>query len=179
MNCEILNLLWTDIISYGTLVRLNDRDGLQAWNLLRGILESVETVPIVWTERCLGFYHTMIEIALVEDYDEHGGSISKLEWERHHFLLQHGRIPHRSPKNASIVKLFQIAYNYGQFIAEKCRYPICVYIQSHIDFSEQNKLGNINTYISQDLTQVLCIYITEDLHSKVKTLLEADVISTI
>jgi hypothetical protein len=105
---------WQLVLNYGAKVRSTKMDGLASWNVLKDLLKK-DAKPIQWTPECLTFFEQFLAIGIVEDDD---GSQSHHEWERGHFLIQHGRIPKRNEFTADTVRLYQIAYNAGQAFAE-------------------------------------------------------------
>jgi hypothetical protein len=117
---EVTPSPWQLVFCYGAKVRVSGADGLDAWNRLKVLLKPTAQ-PIRWTEKCLTFFDQFLALGIVEDED---GSQTHEEWERDHFMLQHGRIPHRNLV-ADTVRLFQVAYNAGQASIEdvKERYP--------------------------------------------------------
>jgi len=133
---KLLNELWEIIINYGYETRIKNKDGLERWNFIKKIFPDIK---IIWTDSSKKIYDNLIKLGVIEE--ETG--LSHEEWERHHYLLQHGRIIHNNP-DGSLMRLMQIAYNIGQFRAEqeKKNYPI-----KQLAYYRTNKLDQITTYI--------------------------------
>ena len=64
--------------------------------------------------------------------------------ESQHFLAQHFRLPILCDFTLPIVKLAQIAYNAGQFKAERDN---GVYNKEVLDFYDRHQLDSISTYV--------------------------------
>ena len=134
-----INNLWNVLINYGYETRIKKKDGLERWNFVKKLFPDFN---VVWKESSKTIYQDLLDLGVIEE--ETGSGLSHEDWERHHYLLQHGRIIHNNPEG-SLVRLMQIAYNIGQFNAEqeKKSYPVklLTYYRSH-------KLEKLITYIS-------------------------------
>ncbi len=146
-----LNVLWRNVRGYGNMVRSEELDGLEYWEILKKVLEPY-SMKIQWSATCLTFYNALITIGVIEEHDEK--TMRQSEWERHHFLLQHGRIPFKNASNANLIKLLQIAYNDGQFKAEFDRGE---YSEEHVVYYQDHWLGDLTTYIDDNCIKQISI----------------------
>jgi len=137
--------LWDSIIKYGYRTRSNNMNGLERWNLVKEIIPNMN---IEWTDKSRKIYDDLknLNVDSSESSEELTFKLSHSEWEKQHFLIQHGRIIYKN-KNGTIVRLMQIAYNIGQFKAENEREK---YSDNIIKYYNDNKLDDINTYIKLD-----------------------------
>ena len=133
----LISELWKIMINYGYETRIKGKDGLERWNYVKKLFPDIK---INWIDSSRKIYDDLTKLGVIEE--ESG--LSHEEWERHHYLLQHGRIIHNNP-NGSFARLMQIAYNIGQFRAEqeKKNYPI-----KQLVYYRTNKLDHITTYIN-------------------------------
>jgi hypothetical protein len=134
-----LNNLWDVLINYGYETRIKNKDGLDRWNFVKKLFPDFK---IEWTNFSKTIYQDLLDLGVIED--EAGSGLSHEDWERHHYLLQHGRIIHNNPEG-SLVRLMQIAYNIGQFRAEQEKkvYPV-----KQLTYYRSHKLEKLNTYIT-------------------------------
>jgi len=134
--------LWEAYLNYGYLIRKNDQDGLAAWNKLK---DSFPSFDLVWIEKSNLYLQQLIELGVSNEENPEKAGMTVLEWERNHFLIQHGRIINQN-KEGSIRRLLQIAYNAGQFRAEleKNIYP-CEQLKYYI----VNDLSKVTSYINK------------------------------
>jgi hypothetical protein len=136
--------LWDRVISYGADVRNGDCDGLACWNALKCVLLR-HSAAIEWSDDCLLFYKQLLATGVVEDYDVN--IVDKLTWERHHFLLQHGRIPNRNPTEPTTVHLLQIGYNCGQMSADLKTSATSIYTVEQLYLYNTMKMNFVETYL--------------------------------
>jgi hypothetical protein len=129
-------LIWEAVKGYGYKMRKQNLDGLASWNNLK-LLITPYSQSLEWKPSCLTYYNQLIELGVKENQDS---DMSITEWEQHHFILQHGRIPFRSANNGDIVRLLQISYNAGQFSAEVER---CSYNDKWMRYYDENRLDQI------------------------------------
>jgi hypothetical protein len=132
--------LWEITIKYGYITRKSNKDGLFSWNEYKKLIPEFS---IVWKESSKSIYDELKTLdVIVDDFDIKFG-ISKEEWERHHYLIQHGRIINKNP-DGSLVRLLQIAYNDGQFLVEleKKNYPV-----KQLGYYITKNLNKVTTYI--------------------------------
>ena len=127
--------LWDIVSEYGYNVRQKNINGLDAWNKIKPLLKSVK-YSLDWKNN---FYDDLLMVG-VRDVDKEDMPYN--EWQKHHFLIQHGRIVKRNPP--SIMRLMQIAFNSGQFRAVR---DSPIYTQEMLDFYDDNKLSDVETYI--------------------------------
>lgn len=134
-----LNNLWDVVINYGYETRIKNKDGLERWNFIKKLFPDFK---LEWTDSSKTIYEDLLKLGVIED--ESSSGLSHEKWEKHHFLLQHGRIIHNNP-DGSLLRLMQIAYNIGQFRAEqeKKSYPV-----KQLAYYRTHKLEKLNTYIS-------------------------------
>ena len=138
-------------IDYGYNVRKQKLDGLQKWNELKASLPNVPIGcgwKINWTsggddddiESLYNYVHNHLGM----EGDESDTTKHEIKtWERYHFLLQLIRIPKNNPK-PTFVRLAQVAYNIGQYMAEAEAEP---YSQDVIAFLRDNNLDTMSSYI--------------------------------
>ena len=145
MNHEkgLLEELWNSIIKYGERTREGNMNGLERWNLVK---ELIPNVKIQWNESAKKIYDDLISLGANNSEDWKDSGLSHPDWERQHYLLQHGRIIFKNP-DGNLVRLYQIAYNIGQFKAENEKNK---YSENILKYYNDNKLDDINTYIKLD-----------------------------
>lgn len=139
MDLLILNL-WESIIKYGYRTRISNLNGIKRWNLVKEIFPDYS---IEWKNDTDKIYNDIINLGVVSTETSDNSGLSHIEWERHHYLLQHGRIIHKNPEG-SLIRLLQIGFNIGQFKAENERKP---YNDKLLKYYNDNNLDNISTYI--------------------------------
>ena len=139
MDLLILNL-WESIIKYGYRTRISNLNGLKRWNQVKEIFPDYK---IEWKNNTDKIYNDLINLGVVSTETSENSGLSHTEWERHHYLLQHGRIIAKNPEG-SLLRLLQIGYNIGQFKAENERKP---YNDKLLKYYNDNNLDNISTYI--------------------------------
>jgi hypothetical protein len=142
MNHEngLLVELWNSIIKYGERTREGNMNGLERWNLVK---ELIPNVKIQWNESAKKIYNDLIKLGVNNSEDWKDSGLSHHNWERQHYLLQHGRIIYKN-QEGSIVRLLQIAYNIGQFKVELNRK---LYTEEQMKYYRDNKLDDIWSYI--------------------------------
>jgi len=140
MDLLILNL-WESIIKYGYRTRISNLNGLKRWNLVKEIFPDYS---IEWKNNTYKIYNDFIKLGVVSTETSDNSGLSHTEWERHHFLLQHGKIIHKNTEG-SLIRLLQIGFNIGQFKAENERKP---YNDKLLKYYNDNNLDNISTYIN-------------------------------
>jgi len=139
MDLLILNL-WESIIKYGYRTRISNLNGLKRWNQVKEIFPDYK---IEWKNNTDKIYNDLINLGVVSTETSENSGLSHTEWERHHYLLQHGRIIAKNPEG-SLLRLLQIGYNIGQFKAENERKP---YNDKLLKYYNDNNLDDISTYI--------------------------------
>ena len=148
-----MDTLWANVFARGKEIRQNKEDGRKGWEDLSAELQrKISGIKFSWNSKCLKFYVQMIsELKLIESDKE----ISHQEWEKHHFLLQHGRIPHKNQEQPELIKLFQVAYNAGQFsslIGDE------LYTKhGRLQYYIENDLGNIETYCDRKQLDLIIV----------------------
>ncbi len=151
--CKIVEQLWDKVFEYGLFVRKNKIDGLSAWNKIKTILQKYNK-NCEWLPEAIKRYDEMkSKFNIVDNEKESSWSDEeKKEWEETHFFFQHSRIPHGTP-NANLLKLMQIAYNAGQFTAEKNKKS---YSKNKLDYYEEHHLNSYLSYVTPDSIQKMC-----------------------
>lgn len=141
MNCKIYDL-WDEFIEYGYNIRDKNKDGLAGWNSVK---ELIPDLSIEWTEKSKTYYSKLIEIGVNSKESPEEAGMTKEQWERHHYILQHGRIINKNP-DGKLVRLLQIAYNAGQFKKEleKEAYP-----SNQMKYYIENELNKVTSYIEK------------------------------
>lgn len=127
-------------VKYGETVRCLRKNGLEAWNNFKADLPAI---PIRWKPGTQEIYQKLRQLGVTgEDTD-----VKTDNWERHHFLLQLGRIIKNNPEG-SYLRLMQIAYNIGQLEAEIRKSE--AYTDEMKQFYDNNELAFIETYVDFD-----------------------------
>jgi len=142
---ELLKLLWTEMIQYGYNVRSKGKDGLVAWTNIKVFIPGLK---ITWTEHSKTIYESLLAFGVSptdETYEASG--MTKEEWDRDHFLIQHGRII-KNNLDGTLVRLMQIAYNIGQFRREREKKE---YNPAIIKYYDENNLDKLETYITEPI----------------------------
>ncbi len=141
---EKLKKIFTQVKEYGKYTRINKLDGLLQWNKLKGIL-LMSDVKGEWNPKVKTFFIDMRSDLKIQECESETEDHNI--WEKHHFYLQHARIPTLNFNDAKLVRLIQIAYNAGQLEA---LWNDNFYTQKMRDYYDQNNLKNIETYMSED-----------------------------
>jgi len=136
--------LWEEFIQYGYNIRLKAKDGKLAWDSVKVLIPDLK---IEWIEKSKTFYTMLGSLGVNLSESPEEAKMSKDKWERHHYLLQHGRIVHTNPnEKATLVRLLQIAYNIGQFKRELEKE---LYTPEQLKFYINNDLNKVTTYIEK------------------------------
>jgi hypothetical protein len=149
---ELFNL----VKNYGYIVRSNELDGLQSWNEIKSILQSICCVGLEWSMNLktlasepldseplnINGAYNYIYIKLKMKGEDNEEEKCNPNWEKYHFFLQLARIPKNNPK-CDLVRLCQIAYNLGQLSAV---YDDAVYTDDVKHFYKINNLDKMSTY---------------------------------
>lgn len=124
-----------------------------------GLNKLVEWRKIKWLYRTEVLVHVSNTVAelinkhykIGMDVIDHADSVVNIESfdvtnsiESEHFFVQHFRIPILEGMSLSECKIAQIAYNAGQFKAEREK---GTYLQQVLDFYYHNKLGDFLTFV--------------------------------
>lgn len=159
---EKIEDLFEKIIRWGYDTRSKKFDGLKRWNVMKDIL-SESKVKGSWNPKVKEFFVEMRSTLKIQECkDEFKGSNEDIqrEWEKHHFYLQHARIPTLNFSEPTLVRLMQIAYNAGQLRAE---WNNDFYNKEKRDFYESNHLDNIHTYMDDESLAILNNSISEQI----------------
>ena len=163
-----LNKLFKQTKSYGNHTRSNKLDGLKQWNKLKSILLE-SSVKGDWTPEVKTFFVEMRStLKLQECADEipiEDATERKQVWEKHHFYLQHARIPTLNFNDGKLVRLIQIAYNAGQLEA---LYDDPFYNKDLKTYYESNNLDKIETYMDKENLIKLNDSITDEMIEKLQ-----------
>lgn len=141
MNTIIYDL-WEEIINYGYEIRKNNKDGKVGWDTIKVLIPDLK---ITWLDKPKNFHDKLVELGVNKSETPEEAVMSKAQWERHHYLLQHGRIV-KNNEDGNLQRLLQIAYNAGQFKAEleKETYPV-----EQLKYYIINELNKVTTYIEK------------------------------
>jgi hypothetical protein len=149
MSTPNLLKLWNDVKNYGFHVRTNDLDGLASWNTIKKEF-IVNKVIGGWDIKIVGVYaHMKTKLGIKEEpceIDEKDPSMQKKIWEKHHFYLQHARIPVLNINEPRLYRLMQVAYNAGQL---KALFDDKFYTEDMVEYYDKNNLGKLGTYMSE------------------------------
>jgi hypothetical protein len=146
MQTDIIKYIWDSVVKYAESINEKGIPGLQAWNTICPILKEID-LEGCWTSESLLFYNQLKDLNILEDRTVCEEKC--VDWEKHHFLLQHGRIPHNNKNSPSLLRLLQIAFNAGQFNFYREKGEI-EYNKERIDFYNKNKLSEYTTYMNFD-----------------------------
>lgn len=162
-----VGILFKKVKTYGYFTRTNNLDGLEQWEKLKQVLSKYPIIKIKWDSAIKIHYSYMKnELHIKEDITE---TPDHETWQKHHFYLQHARIPTLNPNEANIIRLMQIAYNVGQlqalwddeFYTDKLK-------KYYLDY----KLGEMTTYMTIDNLTKLNDSITDDLTNDMNILFQ-------
>lgn len=159
--CDIVEKLWQKIYEYGLFVRKNDMDGLDAWNKIKVILQKYNK-DCEWLPEATNRYSEMkAKFNIVdEDNDSSWSADKKQLWEETHFFFQHSRIPYNSrTSGANLLRLMQIAYNAGQYEAEKEKNS---YDKEKINYYVNNHLESYISYVTPHSVRKMCIELSSE-----------------
>ena len=138
--------LYDAFINYGYNVRKTNKSGYDAWIAIK---KDIPEEIISWKTSAKGVIYNQLNVKFnipdvkpTKNLDCKG----QLRWERNYFLLQHGRVIKNYP-TASLTKLFQIAYNAGQFKAENEMDP---YPQAHLQYYINADLSKVTSFVEVD-----------------------------
>ena len=139
---SIIYDLWEEFTNVGYMIRKSDKDGNAGWESIKVL---IPTLSVVWSEKSKTYFDKLVELGVNGAETPEVATLSKSEWERHHYLIQHGRIIKRNPEG-NLQRLLQIAYNAGQFKAEleKDAYPI-----DQLKYYLVNDLNKVTSYIEK------------------------------
>ena len=138
--------LWNLIINYGYDIRINNLNGLEKWNMVKPKLME-NKIKGKWKPSALLLYDQIRELNIIDEKPE---GMSHDEWEKHHFYIQHGRIPFKNKEDQSLTRLLQIAFNTGQ-LSYLMNYKQDSFL-THIlkRYYYNNQLNNPLTYMDYD-----------------------------
>lgn len=139
---SIIYDLWEEFIQYGYNIRAKGKDGKIGWDTIKGLIPDMK---VEWTGKSKTFYTALNALGVNISETPEEANMLKEEWERHHYLIQHGRIINKYAEG-SLIRLLQIAYNIGQFRKEleKKTYP-----SEQLKFYIENELNKVTTYIEK------------------------------
>lgn len=148
MSIPKLTDLWNCVKKYGYNVRINKLDSLASWNAIKKELINSNAIG-KWDKKIVGVYaHMKIKLGIKEEQCEINEADEKLQkeiWEKHHFYLQHSRIPILNINEPKLYRLMQVAYNAGQL---KALFDDEFYTENMKTFYKENKLSEISTYMN-------------------------------
>jgi hypothetical protein len=141
---DIIRDLWNGIIEYGYRTRQGKLDGLERWN---NIKKTIPNIKIEWTNKSKKIFDDLKAFGVDSSENAEEAGLEKNEWDRNHFLIQHGRIIKNNP-DGNLIRLFQIAYNAGQFRAENEKTQYSADIR---DYYVRNELNKLETYLDNEI----------------------------
>jgi hypothetical protein len=139
MDSKIYDL-WEEVILFGYNIRKNTKDGKAGWDAIKVLIPDM---GVSWLENSKTFYDKLVALEVNTSETSEEAGMSHEEWERNHFLIQHGRIINKNP-DGSLVRLLQIAYNIGQF---KRELELTKYTDDQMRFYIVNELNKVTSYI--------------------------------
>jgi hypothetical protein len=160
-----LEILFSQVTKYGKYVRSNKLDGLLQWNKIKDIL-LMSKVKCNWYPQVKTIFSYMKTELKIQEHEE--DTESHEVWEKHHFYLQHGRIPSLNFNDGTLVRIIQIAYNVGQLEA---LWDDEFYTQEMKNYYRLNHLNNINSYMDKDNLTILNDSLTNEIIDKLDGLL--------
>ena len=90
--------LWEEFIQYGYNIRAKGKDGKIGWDTIKVLIPDM---IVEWTDKSKTFYTILSSFGVnISDTPEEA-HMSKEEWERHHYLIQHGRIINKNADEKS------------------------------------------------------------------------------
>jgi len=150
---HLMDQCWTLTKETGCIVRNIGLDGKASWGVFKNELEQINR-PSMLTSSIQAMLPKHYK---VEDNDlDHNNCIFTIGTltmkhfdkndemkEQHHFLIQHFRLIAMCTDNIiPFNRLMQLAYNAGQFEADRKKYDPQI-----VAFYDANKLGDIETYV--------------------------------
>ncbi len=180
--------MYNHVADYGYFVRKNRLNGLKMWLVLKDTLSSVfgkktyrwnvKSSQIEGEYKMLGAKYIGHE-EMTDDMDLH-------RWEKEHFLVQHIRILHESPK-PTVVKILQVAYNTGQL---RCEMELsedfyAEWIDRVVDYPSRedplkiSDLTTINRYVSRDIQNTPIIKFVDDINAAQGIALAGDILASV
>lgn len=150
-NTSTLGELWDQMVNHGYYVRIHDKNGLEEWQPYKKLysnyyLEGLDGIDIDNHVKYLcGEFYKPHGKEDEESIFEYGDLKLKNTIDYNHFFVQHCRIPKLMDYKVSVLKFLQIAYNAGQFSAER-KLNKDSYDQKILDFYDQNSWNNIDTF---------------------------------
>lgn len=142
-----LGILWDLLVTYGYQIRSSNQKGLDSWNAIKSLIPDMS---VAWSESSKTIYDKLAKLGVNTNESSADAKMEHKEWERHHYLLQHGRIVRMNPEG-SLMRLLQIAYNVGQF---KCELERQVYPVEQLRFYILNDLNKLEAYTVTGLDRV-------------------------
>ena len=142
------------------LRKVPDFNGQLFWQPIKTELNKLDIKFNNWIELSI-FHKNLINI---EEYDKYNKII-----EINHFIRQHANIPMNDKPN--LTKIIQIALNSGQFLGSATEDDMKKYKYN------ENKLGNITTYMQQEDMQNVSDEIPEQVVVNIKKYLEEQLIN--
>lgn len=155
--------IWDRTKAYGYLINISGQEGFERWQPLKHYYATFSVLNDRKFFVCRKIINYLSKCYRVDSHDtEHKKptiafkekNVLIQNYGNGHFIVQHFRIPQMAIKAAlnpdeielSILKIAQIAYNAGQFIAECDK---GAYSDEIINHYSKLELGNINTYLDK------------------------------
>lgn len=161
--------LWDMIKEIGINTRRNNKNGQVIWNEIKTIIkEQKPSLDLRWRSGAIKFFKKMKKMGITGD-DEYDDSTkskydnNRLNWERQHFLIQHGRIINNTiiaNENPNLIRLMQIAFNAGQLFVEMNEKLDPFYKHKWVKFYYKMKMNCVLTYMNLKKLKKINIDIT-------------------
>lgn len=150
-----LKELWEEMVNVGYKIRKQRENGLVSWQPYKKLYASA---IIIGYEEGIPLKKSFMDLSESLPYfyedEEHNDAQMVVEGvrldnqiETNHFFIQHFRIPKLGKYKLPVLKLLQIAYNAGQLRAVFEEN----FEKSIKDFYGNNNLGDITTYVEDDI----------------------------
>jgi len=137
-----IETIYNCVVKHATELRLNNTraNGLVYWKLLKELLAPISHIS---AEAFLSIDKETYQrfMALPEKTIDGYGNITMLEL--NHFVIQLVRIPHN--EEPSIIKILQLAYNYGQYVGTREKL-----LTKSGTFNGIENVNTIHKFISQE-----------------------------
>lgn len=144
-----LPTVWSVFVHFGYQVRKGNLDGRAGWQLCKSFFKDRFTQEIiVINDQIKALVDQYYTSAGEDDKDSSFNCLGvqlKNDVETQHFFIQHFRIPRLGNYKLTLLQLFQIAYNVGQFKAE-CEKNS--YDPRIISFYQQHKLDQLSAFVT-------------------------------
>jgi len=163
-NLYLLYELFDAFINYGLSVRETDKDGYTAWIAIKS---KIPEQMISWNQAAKDRYkHLTVNFGIPDVKPSNLNLLDQNNWARKYFLLQHGRVVYNYPQG-SLAKLFQIAYNTGQFIAENKKMK---YEQAHLSYFIEEQLNKFTSFVEINSVRNIDISVYREIYKQLHSI---------